>query len=90
MKYFLTISGAVPPNNMNKMSTFATVVNPFPCPTCPRSYMSKYALQKHLRFQCGMEPQFKCPFCPHRTYLKENMKVHFKCKHKNEMVNHIF
>lgn len=80
LKYFYKISGARATNKESNNKT-STSENPFPCPTCPKSYKSKTSLAMHLKYQCGREPQFLCPFCSHRTYLKGNMKQHCVLKH---------
>ncbi|CAH0547438.1 unnamed protein product [Brassicogethes aeneus] len=39
----------------------------FACPKCGRIYIRKDSLQRHLTYECGMEPQFQCPFCPQKS-----------------------
>ncbi|KAE8747847.1 hypothetical protein FOCC_FOCC005459 [Frankliniella occidentalis] len=53
----------------------------YECPKCGRNYMWKNTLMRHLRNECGKEPQFQCPFCPHRTKLKSNLTQHIRYKH---------
>jgi len=53
----------------------------FMCATCNKSYRHATSLSKHRLYECGKEPQQKCPFCPHVTKLKENLKKHVKDKH---------
>ncbi|PNF37612.1 hypothetical protein B7P43_G11949 [Cryptotermes secundus] len=38
---------------------------PFRCPRCYKCYQYKNSLSRHMRLECGKEPQFQCPFCPH-------------------------
>ncbi|XP_068990534.1 protein tramtrack, beta isoform isoform X5 [Neodiprion pinetum] len=40
-----------PPNQMS-----------FPCPKCPSVFNRKPNLKKHLRYECGQEPRFICPY----------------------------
>lgn len=54
-----------------------------PCPQCPRTYKTKLALTAHLKYECGKEPQFRCPYCSHRTHHKGQLQVHIKRKHKD-------
>lgn len=61
----------------------------FPCPRCPKIYKTKESLYMHRKFECGKEPQFKCPFCPHKTHLKGNMKKHCRSKHGVEDLNNL-
>lgn len=57
--------------------------NRVPCPQCPRTYKTKLALTAHLKYECGKEPQFRCPYCPHRTHHKGQLQVHIKRKHRD-------
>lgn len=60
--------------------------NPVYCPkNCGRCYKGiwrKYNLQKHLKFECGVEPQFKCLACSKSFSLKANLKMHMLVVHK--------
>lgn len=56
--------------------------NFYGCPNgCGRSYKHKKNVFRHVKFECGILPQFECPFCSHRTKQKINMDVHIKIKH---------
>jgi uncharacterized Zn-finger protein len=55
--------------------------NVFRCTQCEKVYMSKGSLTRHLKFECGKEPQFQCPHCPLRTKHKSNLLTHIYCKH---------
>lgn len=37
-----------------------------------------------MKFECGKEPQFKCPHCPHRTKHKSSLQVHVGTKHPEQ------
>ncbi|XP_049861389.1 longitudinals lacking protein-like isoform X1 [Schistocerca gregaria] len=39
----------------------------FPCPQCGKNYAWKTNMQRHLRLECGKEPQFQCPVCPYQN-----------------------
>ncbi|XP_046663205.1 longitudinals lacking protein, isoforms A/B/D/L-like isoform X1 [Homalodisca vitripennis] len=49
---------------------------------CGRSYKHKHHLVQHLRYECGTEPAFPCPYCSFRTRRKGNLKSHLLFKHK--------
>jgi uncharacterized C2H2 Zn-finger protein len=53
----------------------------FLCPKCCKVYRWKKSLLLHVRYECGKEPQFRCPYCPHRAKLKGNLLRHMKRKH---------
>jgi uncharacterized C2H2 Zn-finger protein len=53
----------------------------FQCTQCGKVYMSKGSLTRHLKFECGKEPQFQCPHCPLRTKRKSSLMTHIYCKH---------
>nr|CAH7735832.1 unnamed protein product [Callosobruchus chinensis] len=55
------------------------------CPNCDRTYKWKRGLSQHLRYECGKEPQFACPYAPvcrYRTKVKSHIKCHVKNVHK--------
>jgi len=60
--------------------------NPVYCPkNCGRCYKGmwrKYNLQKHLKYECGVAPQFKCLACQKSFSLKANLKMHMLVVHK--------
>ncbi|KAG8259389.1 hypothetical protein J6590_014859 [Homalodisca vitripennis] len=58
----------------------------FVCLPCGRSYSRKPNLNQHQRYQCGKEPQFSCPWCPHRTWTKGNLKAHMGAKHTQNIL----
>lgn len=55
----------------------------FECVKCRRQYKQKHGVIQHLRYECGKEPQFSCPHCPHKSKIKSNLTYHFLSKHKN-------
>ncbi|XP_053996892.1 zinc finger protein 578-like [Hylaeus anthracinus] len=40
------------------------------CATCGKTYKHKHHLKRHHDFECGIDPKFKCAFCPHRTRVR--------------------
>lgn len=57
------------------------VLRSFKCPRCDRSYKNKRHLQRHVKYICGKEPQFKCIYCRARFAHNYSLKVHIKSKH---------
>ena len=57
----------------------------YKCRTCGKLYRWKNSLYTHVRLECGKEPQFQCPYCPHRAKLKGNLQKHIKLKHFQEI-----
>jgi len=57
------------------------------CPNnCGRSYMGHHRrtnLSRHLRLECGVEPQFYCSYCQKRFRRKSNLKTHVGIVHKS-------
>ncbi|XP_031367347.1 longitudinals lacking protein, isoforms A/B/D/L-like [Apis dorsata] len=55
----------------------------FPCPNCACAYSQKYSLNRHLTYECGQEPRFKCPHCEYRCKKSANVYEHVRRRHKN-------
>jgi hypothetical protein len=56
----------------------------FQCPNCGKFYKYKRNMLAHLKLECGMEPQFRCQFCPRRYKQKSKLQIHVGSKHRNE------
>lgn len=48
----------------------------FECPKCLKTYSYFQTLKRHLKLECGKEPQLQCPYCPKRTIHNANLKKH--------------
>ncbi|XP_026481471.1 gastrula zinc finger protein XlCGF57.1-like [Ctenocephalides felis] len=46
------------------------------CPKCQKVYRHRESLQKHLRLECGKDPQFFCSMCPYKSHQKINLQRH--------------
>lgn len=58
----------------------------FPCPNCPSVFNRKTNLNKHLRYECGQEPRFKCPYCNYRSKKTSDVYKHIRRIHKDNKV----
>lgn len=56
----------------------------FFCPkeNCQRTYKNKHHLIRHLRFECGKEPQFQCSVCYKRMRYRTSLKNHMIFVHE--------
>lgn len=52
------------------------------CTVCPKGFRSKLDVERHIRTHTGEKP-FTCPYCPHRSATKGNLKAHVKHIHAN-------
>ena len=59
----------------------------FTCQKCGKSYNWNYNLNRHMRFECGIENKFECSVCHKRFPYKQNAAIHLKRKHKLMMEN---
>ncbi|KAK1123203.1 hypothetical protein K0M31_008836 [Melipona bicolor] len=57
-----------------------------PNPNCRSVFTWKRNLTSHLRYQCGQNPRFKCPYCDYVCKVKADIRKHIKIKHKNNDV----
>ncbi|KAI5720363.1 hypothetical protein M8J77_005445 [Diaphorina citri] len=53
----------------------------FACDVCGKEYKYKYGLNRHKNFECGQEPRFQCPQCPHRSKRNSSLKDHMAIRH---------
>ncbi|XP_026291472.1 zinc finger protein 32-like [Frankliniella occidentalis] len=51
------------------------------CQGCGRVYSQRSSLYRHRKYECGKEPQFQCPYCPHRAKLRGNLDTHIRGTH---------
>ncbi|KAG5890446.1 hypothetical protein JTB14_025851 [Gonioctena quinquepunctata] len=56
------------------------------CLRCSSSYKQKGHMRRHLKYSCGVEPQFECPICLKKFKHRDNVKAHCKTTHGNAMV----
>ncbi|KOC67974.1 Zinc finger protein Xfin [Habropoda laboriosa] len=59
---------------------------PYRCGTCGKGYQHRATLVRHTRHECGKEPQFKCPYCVHRTKQRGNLYQHIRTNHPGKNV----
>jgi len=58
----------------------------FPCPKCPSAFGQKPSLTRHLKYECGQEPRFQCPYCHFRSKKTSDVYSHVRRKHINYKV----
>ncbi|KAG8259318.1 hypothetical protein J6590_014787 [Homalodisca vitripennis] len=46
------------------------------CAVCRKRYHHNHHLTRHVRYECGKEPQFPCPHCPYRSKHRDNLNKH--------------
>lgn len=54
------------------------------CPDCGRAYKLKSSLRNHQKWECGKDPQFKCPYCLYKAKQKMHVTRHIERIHKLE------
>lgn len=56
----------------------------YPCDRCGRHYASSGNLKRHVKYECGVEPQFQCPICKKKFQHRHSVKIHVVSTHKTE------
>ncbi|KAF6202973.1 hypothetical protein GE061_003383 [Apolygus lucorum] len=56
-------------------------LRPFRCATCNRTYKRQQHLVRHMKYECGVEPMFKCPHCDYRASHNASVKSHVLSRH---------
>ncbi|KAF7388397.1 hypothetical protein HZH68_012339 [Vespula germanica] len=55
----------------------------FACPTCGRAYNRRANLRQHIKYECGQQPRFKCPYCKYRSKKTSNVYTHIRSVHSD-------
>lgn len=50
----------------------------YTCSRCGNSYARPHSLNRHIRFECGVEPKFECPVCHKKSKHKHNLVLHMR------------
>ncbi|XP_011639998.1 longitudinals lacking protein isoform X7 [Pogonomyrmex barbatus] len=56
------------------------------CPRCNAGYTYKKTLKTHMKYDCGKEPRFKCPYCSKRDKCSSNIYKHIRMRHNGKPV----
>ncbi|KAF7272344.1 hypothetical protein GWI33_014893 [Rhynchophorus ferrugineus] len=56
----------------------------FICSKCQKSYNAKRNLQRHLKMECGKEPQYCCNYCDYKNYRRNEIANHVRKKHSGK------
>lgn len=57
--------------------------NKFSCSRCKKWYQSKRSLSRHLKYECGENKGFSCPYCGKTAKQQYNLVVHARKLHPN-------
>jgi DNA-directed RNA polymerase subunit RPC12/RpoP len=69
------------PNCLAVQQAASYATHPYNCSQCGRIYMWKSTLHRHMKFECGKEPNIPCPYCPYRTKRTDELKKHMRKIH---------
>ncbi|XP_023245625.1 zinc finger protein 786-like [Copidosoma floridanum] len=56
------------------------------CPKCSRGFTLKSNCNRHFRYECGVKPRYKCPYCLLRSKQTSQVYSHIRKKHPSERV----
>ncbi|KAG7205701.1 hypothetical protein KM043_007650 [Ampulex compressa] len=54
---------------------------------CGRAFFWKGSLTWHMRYSCGQQPRFQCPYCTYKCKVKGDVRKHVMRMHKDNMVD---
>ncbi|KAG8259464.1 hypothetical protein J6590_014934 [Homalodisca vitripennis] len=54
---------------------------PHQCPRCLKAYLKPCTLRRHITFECGVSPQFHCPYCDHKAKRNDELNKHIFRRH---------
>ncbi|XP_076172989.1 zinc finger X-chromosomal protein-like [Ptiloglossa arizonensis] len=57
----------------------------YPCGKCQKIYSNASSLYRHLKLECGILPQFHCPYCRFSSKRKFNLDSHVAHKHRKSL-----
>lgn len=49
---------------------------------CGKKYNKKYTLNRHLNYECGVDPRFTCDICLKKFSYKDKMILHKGMVHR--------
>ncbi|XP_058795897.1 longitudinals lacking protein, isoforms N/O/W/X/Y isoform X20 [Phymastichus coffea] len=53
----------------------------YPCSGCERHFKDKKNLVRHVQYECGQEPRFKCPYCELKSKRPSCVYLHIRKRH---------
>ncbi|XP_067204367.1 longitudinals lacking protein, isoforms A/B/D/L isoform X7 [Linepithema humile] len=56
------------------------------CPKCGNGYLALKSLRRHLTYECGLKPRFKCPYCETRSKQRGHVSQHIRRKHSGQRI----
>ena len=73
---------------INTIPFLGKEASPFQCAVCSRCYRQKINLARHIKFECGKEPSFKCTYngCDYKSKWKGNLKDHMRRHDLNNFI----
>ena len=88
-----TASSSMPINNSVELNRYETIFvdkktikKDYLCPQCPKAYSYVRSLRRHLKYECGKECKFGCPYCNQKGHLLEHIQRHVRSRHKGRRV----
>lgn len=74
-------------STVSKIGSYSSDANkPYQCKKCGRTFALKGTINRHLKYECGHEKRFQCPYCNHRSKQTSPVYAHIRRKHPGKEV----
>ncbi|KAF6203016.1 hypothetical protein GE061_003428 [Apolygus lucorum] len=72
-----------------RFSVNGLITGHYCCNTCGKRFKYPTHFSTHKKWECQKEPRFRCPHCPYRSHVKNNVKKHIGNVHAAAYISNL-